>query len=176
MSPGRRRVCILAYERPFVQEQGSSTYLDHLARSLAAGGAEVHLRILQAPRRDQLRLVLAPGFLDAYRSVALRGTWRRGRKFYARDPRNWLGRFGRTASVRSGPWGLLRPEPEAVAWAATEVARLAPDWVIANYFNAAEVFDRLPPARRRRSSCTTSSRSGPQASRPSAGPWTSIRR
>ncbi len=140
-----RRICILAYERPFVQEQGSSTYLDHLARSLALGGAEVHLRILQAPRRDQLRLVLAPGFLDVYRSVALRGTWRRGRKFYARDPRNWTGRFGRGASPPSGPWALVRPEPAAAAWAAAEVARLAPDWVIANYFNAAEVFARVPP-------------------------------
>jgi glycosyltransferase involved in cell wall biosynthesis len=140
-----RRVCILAYERPFVQAQGSSTYLDHLARSLAAGGAEVHLRILQAPRRDQLRLVLAPGFLDAYASVALRGGWRRGETFYARDPRNWLGRLRRAAPVRSGPWTLMRPEPAAAAWAAAEVARLAPDWVIANYFNAAKVFGRLPP-------------------------------
>jgi glycosyltransferase involved in cell wall biosynthesis len=39
---------------------------------------------------------------------------------------------------------LLRPEPAAAAWAAAEVARLRPDWVIANYFNAAEIFDRLP--------------------------------
>ena len=70
--PGRR-VCILAYERPFVARQGSSTYLDHLARSLVASGAEVHLRILQPPRRDQLRLRLEPGFLDAYASVALHG-------------------------------------------------------------------------------------------------------
>ncbi len=140
-----RRVCILAYERPFVDRQGSSTYLDHLARSLGAGGAEVHLRILQAPWRDQLRLSLLPGYLDAYASVALRGTWRRGEKFYARDPRNWLGRLGRAAARPQGPWALLRPEPAAAAWAAAEVARLAPDWVIANYFNAAEIFDRLPP-------------------------------
>ena len=142
--PGRR-VCILAYERPFVARQGSSTYLDHLARSLVAGGAEVHLRILQPPRRDQLRLRLEPGFLDAYASVALHGARRRGADFYARDPRNWLGRLGRRDNPPTGPWALVRPEPAAAAWAAAEVARLAPDWVIANYFNAAEAFAALPP-------------------------------
>ena len=125
--------------------QGSSTYLDHLARSLVAGGAEVHLRILQPPRRDQLRLRLEPGFLDAYASVALHGARRRGADFYARDPRNWLGRLGRRDSPPTGPWALVRPEPAAAAWAAAEVARLAPDWVIANYFNAAEAFAALPP-------------------------------
>ena len=31
---GPGRVCILAVERPYVHRQGSSSYLDHLARSL----------------------------------------------------------------------------------------------------------------------------------------------
>ena len=102
-----------------MQEQGSSTYLDHLARSLAAGGAEVHLRIL-APRRDQLRLGARPGFLDPYRSVALRGTWRRGRRSTPGTRGTGSGARG-GAPVRSGPWTLLRPEPAAAAWAAAEV-------------------------------------------------------
>lgn len=144
---GRRRVCILALDSPYVHHQGSSSYLDHLARSLALTGAELHLRILQRPRRDQLRLALKPRFLDAYASVALRGTLRRGATFYARDPRNWLARLrpAPASDAPGGPWALARPDPAAADWAATEVRRLAPDWVIANYFNAAEVFERLPP-------------------------------
>jgi glycosyltransferase involved in cell wall biosynthesis len=142
---GPRRVCILAVETPYVHHQGSSTYLDHLVRSLRLTGAELHLRVLQRPRRDQLRLVLEPGFLDPYRSVALRSGLRRGAAFYARDPRNWLARLGTPdRPPTGGPWSLARPEPGAAAWAAGQVARLAPDWVIAHYFNAAEVFDRLP--------------------------------
>ena len=141
-----RRVCVLAVERPYVHHQGSSTYLDHLARSLALTGAEVHLRILQAPHRRQMRLGLEGRFLDPYASIALRGAVRRGARFYARDPLNWLARLGRRPMpAPDGPWGLIRPEPAAGAWAAAEVDRLAPDWVIANYFNAAEVFDRLTP-------------------------------
>ena len=64
---------------------------------------------------------------------------RSGAAFYARDPRNWLGPL-RRAAPPDGPWTLLRPEPAAAAWAAAEVEGLAPDWVIANYVNAAEVF------------------------------------
>jgi succinoglycan biosynthesis protein ExoO len=143
-TPGPGRVCVLAVERPYVHRQGSSSYLDHLARSLGHVGAEVHLRILQPPGRDQLRLRLEPEFLAPYASVALFGAVRRGAAFYARDPRNWLGPFRRRPAPPVGPWALLRPEPAAAAWAAAEVARLAPDWVIANYVNAAEVFDRLP--------------------------------
>lgn len=148
------RVCILAVERPFVARQGSSTYLDHLARSLAlagpgGAGAALHLRILQPPNRDQMRLSLEPGFLDPFASIALRGAVRRGSRFYARTPMNYLNRvrdrLGAPAVVPAGPWSLLRPGPEAAAWAAAEVARLAPDWVIGNYFNAAEVFAALPP-------------------------------
>jgi glycosyltransferase involved in cell wall biosynthesis len=140
------RVCILAVERPFVHLQGSSTYLDHLVRSLAREGAELHLRVLQPPRRDQLRLRLEPRFLDPFASIALRGAVRRGAAFYARDPRNALAwARGAAAPAAAGPWTLIRPEPAAAAWAAAEVARLAPDWVIGNYFNAAEAFGRLPP-------------------------------
>jgi succinoglycan biosynthesis protein ExoO len=142
----QRRVCVLAVERPYVHHQGSSSYLDHLVRSLRLVGAEVHLRILQPPNRRQLRLRLEPRFLEPYASVALYGAHRRGGHFYARDPRNWLARLGRPEALPAGPWALLRPTPAAAAWAAAEVARLAPDWVIANYFNAAEAFDRLPPA------------------------------
>lgn len=141
-------VCILAVERPFVQRQGSSTYLDHLVRSLALTGATLHLRILQPPNHDQLRLSLEPDFLAPFASVALRGAVRRGARFYARNPANYLNRFrdrlGSGAPAPTGPWSLLRPGPEAAAWAAAEVAHLAPDWVIGNYFNAAEVFPALP--------------------------------
>jgi succinoglycan biosynthesis protein ExoO len=143
---GPGRVCILAVERPYVHRQGSSSYLDHLARSLAMVGAEVHLRILQPPGRDQLRVRLEPEFLAPYASVGLFGAVRRGAAFYARDPRSWLGPLRRRRAPPAGPWALIRPEPAAAAWAAKEVARLAPDWVIANYVNAAEVFDRLPAA------------------------------
>ena len=104
---GPGRVCILAVERPYVHHQGSSTYLDHLARSLALVGAEVHLRILQPPRRDQLRLRLEPDFLAPYASVALFGAVRRGAAFYARDPRNWLGPLRRRRAPPGGPWALL---------------------------------------------------------------------
>ena len=99
------RVCILADERPFVHLQGSSTYLDHLVRSLAPSGAEVHLRILQPPRRDQLRFRLEPRFLDPFASIALHGAGRRGADFYARDPRNWLGGAGRRSAGGRGPLG-----------------------------------------------------------------------
>jgi len=142
-----RRVCILAVESPYVHHQGSSSYLDHLVRSLALTGSEVHLRILPPLRRDQLRLSLEPRFLDPYASVACNGTVRRGARFYARDPRHWLvrARGGAARPAPDGPWARDRPGPAAAAWAAAEVARLAPDWVIGNYFNAGEVFDRLPP-------------------------------
>jgi glycosyltransferase involved in cell wall biosynthesis len=143
---GPGRVCVLAVERPYVHRQGSSSYLDHLARSLTMTGAEVHLRILQPPGRDQLRVRLEPELLAPYASVALFGAVRRGAAFYARDPRSWLGPLRRRRTPPAGPWALIRPEPAAGAWAAAEVARLAPDWVIANYVNAAEVFDRLPAA------------------------------
>jgi succinoglycan biosynthesis protein ExoO len=140
-----RRVCILAVERPYVHHQGSSSYLDHLVRSLRLVGSQVHLRILQPPNRRQLRLRLEPGFLEPYASVALFGAVRRGAAFYARHPSNWLARLGRPQPPPAGPWALIRPSPAAAAWAAAEVERLAPDWVIGNYFNAAEAFDRLPP-------------------------------
>ncbi len=144
------RVVILAVERPFVHRQGSSTYLDHLARSLRLIGAEPHLRILQPPNPGQMRLSLEPDFLAPFASVALHRAFRRGARFYARSPSNWLGRFlpkappGGVGGAGSGPWSLLRPAPDAVAWAAAEVGRLAPAWVIGNYFNAAEAFAALP--------------------------------
>lgn len=145
MTPPPLRVCILAVERPFVHRQGSSTYLDHLVRSLALTGAALHLRILQPPNRDQMRLSLQPDFLAPFASVALCGAVRHGARFYARNPLNYLGRFRAPPPVPAGPWALLRPDPAAAAWAADEVARLAPDWVIGNYFNAAEAFPALPP-------------------------------
>ena len=138
------RVCILAVERPFVHRQGSSTYLDHLVRSLALTGAELHLRILQPPNPDQMRLSLQPDFLAPFASVALCGAVRHGARFYSTNLLNYLSKFRVPAPVPPGPWALLRPEPAAVAWAAAEVARLSPDWVIGNYFNAAEVFPALP--------------------------------
>ncbi len=139
------RVVILAVERPFVHRQGSSTYLDHLARSLRLIGAEPHLRILQPPNPGQPRLSLEPDFLAPFASVRLYRAVRRGARFYATNSLNYLGKFRGRPPAPTGSWGLLRPGPDAVAWAAAEVARLAPSWVIGNYFNAAEAFAALPP-------------------------------
>ena len=144
---GPGRVCILAVERPYVHRQGSSTYLDHLARSLACGrrrGAPAH------PAAAAARPAAPPPRAGLPRALRQRRALRRG------APRR----------------GVLRPRPPELAGAAPAAprrrrpapgrcsgpsrrprpgrrprsTRLAPDWVIANYVNAAEVFDRLPAA------------------------------
>jgi succinoglycan biosynthesis protein ExoO len=139
------RVCILAYYDPYARHAGSATYLDHLARSLRLCGAEPHLRIMAGLGPGKLRARPDPAFLAPYRSAAFREAVRLGGQFLTRDPGTWGRRLRGRPPLPTGPWTLPRPEPAAADWAAGEVRRLAPDWVIANYFNAAEVFDRLPP-------------------------------
>jgi succinoglycan biosynthesis protein ExoO len=145
---GRRpgpRVCILTYYNPYVRHAGSATYLDHLARSLRLCGAEPHLRVMAGLETGKLRTRPDPAFLAPYRSAAIRGAARFGGQFVNRDLETWRSRLRGRPPLPTGPWTLPRPEPAAAGWAAAEVRRLAPDWVIANYFNAAEVFGSLPP-------------------------------
>ena len=144
---GPGRVCILAVERPYVHRQGSSSYLDHLARSLGARrrrAAPAHPAAAAArPAAPPARAGLPRRPTPASRSSAPCAAARRSTP--ATRGTGW-GALRRRRAPPDGPWALIRPEPAAAAWAAAEVARLAPDWVIANYVNAAEVFDRLPAA------------------------------
>ena len=140
-------MAILADLNPFATASGSAAYLDHLASSLVALGAEVRLLVMAGLAPWQLRIRIPERFLAPYAQVLVRGTVRLGTRFYAARPGHWLARPGKAPpAFATRPLWDLPPPPEAgLGWAAARLARDPPDLVIANYFNAAAAFPRLPP-------------------------------
>lgn len=147
-----RRVCVVSEANPYITRAGSTEYLHSVVAALGARGVRVDLLVLHALRRDQLRDIdpTLPGYLDRYATVRFRGALRRGRYLWATDPLQPLYRLHRQITGwvdrRREPYGWLPPPvPAEIAWAGRQIARLKPDLVLANYFNAAAVFAACPP-------------------------------
>ena len=147
-----RRVCVVSEANPYITRAGSTEYLDSVVAALRARGARVDLLVLHALRRDQLRDIdpTLPGYLGRYATVRFRGALRRGRYLWTTDPLQPLYRLRRRITGwvdrRREPYGWLPPPtPADIAWAGQQIARLKPDLVLANYFNAAAVFAACPP-------------------------------
>lgn len=153
--PWPRRVCVVSDLNPYVHAGGNTTYLDALVRALAALGAELHLRAARGILPSQLRVAAAcdPAFLSPYRSARLRGTRRLGGFHYATHPRHLVGKLRRLATGWRGDppeTGWLAPlAPDDAAWLVAELRDLAPDLVVAHYFNAASIFPSLGPGPRK---------------------------
>ncbi len=128
----------------YLRRGGAAAYLDGLATLMAGQGvALAHLALAPlGPSRRRAPVGPWDAYMAPYAEEHRFRAWRLGGRFYNGDPRAWLP--GRPPADRGG-W-LPQPDAAAVAWAGRLLARLAPDVVVANYFNAAAVFAVAPPA------------------------------
>jgi succinoglycan biosynthesis protein ExoO len=150
-----KRVCIVSVGNTYVKRSGNSNYLDHMARLLRASGCDLHFLVMTPLRPEQARVRVDADYLAPYAGFSIRGALRLGRQFLSLDPSAWVGRIVRRLRPRPRggvtevkPWTLPEPDAAGLDWAARRVAALGPDLVIANYFNAAALFDRLAGPRK----------------------------
>lgn len=146
-----RRVCIVSETNPYPRRGGNTEYIDQIAVLLRERGTEISLIVLRVLDRHQLRVHV--GALDAYATpfsqMRFHAVRRCGDYFYTVGIGHLSGRLRHAASGwidRSAlRYGWLPPANAAsAAWAGRQTSSRAPDVVIANYFNAAKVFDYVP--------------------------------
>ena len=142
------RVTIVSAIDPLTHRLGSTQYLRSITQMLTDSGAIVDLLVLDILSRHQLRKSAGSidHYAELYRSVGLYGAAQMGQHIYATSPRHWLD--GIHAKLTTGPlepprW-LDPPSPASLEWATRQITATQPDLVLANYFNAATVFDLLP--------------------------------
>lgn len=146
--PGRKRplVCVVSEDNPIAARSGSAEYLCAVARAFTAAGADVRLLCLRpfSPFRRRLRMV--PAYRACFSGVETPGAILFGSTLVSSDPRNWawsvLPAQNRRQQRIERLWRLPAPDAAQAAWLRRRLASLAPDAVVANYFNAAEA---LPP-------------------------------
>jgi succinoglycan biosynthesis protein ExoO len=146
-----RRVCIVSETNPFEKHSGSAEYLDSVAAALQDGGAMLELIILRALGRHQLRRPneIIPGYGARFAAIHTYDATTKGGYIYATNPVHLFFRtlrlFNGWFDWRSEKFGWLAPAiPASVAWAGRLLRKRQADMVLANYFNAAAVFDRAP--------------------------------
>lgn len=139
------RVVIVAEKNPFFDRVGSSESLHHLADMLNLAGAQVHLLWLPPIEPGRRRLRMVPGYLGPFAGVEAAGFLRHGADFYLPRPDLWF-RAPPPAPAAGQPlsWGFARLQPAQIHRGVRRIAAMRPDLVIADYFNAADIFDHLP--------------------------------
>ena len=116
----RPSICVLSRQRLTEGASGSSAYLLSLCRALRADGFALHLICPSPAMLGRVPMLRIAGEGDVFDRVAVRGTFRIGHRFVARDPRVFLraaigvaDRLARRAGITVlSP--LARPAPYAV--------------------------------------------------------------
>jgi glycosyltransferase involved in cell wall biosynthesis len=159
LDEGTGRVAVVGSVAIFTERTGRAAYLASFCRLLRGLGFHVDLLFLNGIAGGRLQLRLYPDYLDSVDAVALRGSVRIGARFVAASSERWVHGTMRSAAsvldfsgshqpdetIRSAVWHMAWPGKEALEWARRRLARLAPDIVVANYFNASRVFDCVDP-------------------------------
>ncbi len=145
-STRRPRICLLSRQRVTDATSGSSVYLLSLCAALRDRGHELHLLCPSPAMFGRWPWLRFGAGADVFASITLRGAWRVGPYFVARDPRialrallTVLDRLGARAGLGGG--NRITPAPYAVAvpWTVQDklfVARHAPplaDFILADY-------------------------------------------
>lgn len=155
-------ICILSLENTYYQFAGNAAYLHSTASALAGQGIRLVLLIADLPTGKRLRFRIDRTWTSPYAEIHVRGYARMGDLFLCTSPRflagmaagklrGVLARLGRLFPARAVPpekpymWLLQKPSAAAEAWAHGRLRRLRPRAVIANYFNAAEIFPGIGP-------------------------------
>ncbi len=143
-----RRVAVVAEKLPFASLAGKNESLFNLVAMLRAIGAELHLVCLREIRPPRKRFRMLPRYLAPFASAAIPGTLRLGADFYVLRPDLWFGGPGGGSGGGSGGavWTFDRLSEARLRTGARALARLKPDLVIADYFNAADIFALLDAA------------------------------
>jgi succinoglycan biosynthesis protein ExoO len=147
-----KRAVILSEDPTFWQRAGNGAYLSAFCRVLRSLNYEAHLIFVRRPSQTISRF--EPDYLASLGDVRMRHTVRFGHRFVAAAPRPWGHALKRLLSRRdrqppgareAAPmpklWFLPPLEPSLIDWARTQIRAIRPDLVVANYFNAAEVFE-----------------------------------
>ncbi|WP_198374085.1 glycosyltransferase [Neoroseomonas rubea] len=126
-------ICVLSRQRLTAGASGSSAYLLSLCRALREAGFALHLVCPSPGTLGRVPLVRVAGDREVFERVAMRGTFRIGGIFVARDPRIALrailgiaDRFARRTGITLLS-ALARPAPYAVAmpWTAADFLFIA---------------------------------------------------
>lgn len=147
------RAVILSVRNSLLNRTGAGEYLSGFAGMLADQGMEVSILFLDPPPPPMLRQRLIAEYATPFAAYRMRGTLRLGGHVYLRDPRRWLARAAQAARLVPRPARPVRdfglefapPSPAALDWAARQLRALAPDMVIANYFNSVPALEAAPP-------------------------------
>jgi succinoglycan biosynthesis protein ExoO len=143
-----RHVLIVSEKTPFVRRGGNDEALSGFAAVLRETGARVDLLCLREYAPPIRRVSLLAHYLAPFTRVTFPGMARLGSRFYVIRSDWW---FGKRAAPPAAPtglarWPFLRLSAARLRAGARRVAAAAPDLVVANYFNAADIFAHLPPA------------------------------
>lgn len=151
--PILKRAIILSEDPTFWQRAGNAAYLSAFCRVLRSLNYRVHLIFVRNASQTISRF--EPDYLSSVDNVALRNTIRLGHRFVATTHRLWLRAIkSRLSALRrrmskgdesptqsQSPWLLPPLDPSLVDWARKQIHAIGPDLVVANYFNAADVFE-----------------------------------
>ncbi len=153
-----KRAIILSEDPIFWQRAGNAAYLSAFCRLLRSLNYRVVLIFVRGASKAISRL--ESDYLSSVDEIVLRNTIRLGPWFVATAPRTWaraiksaltklLGRISAAspsaASAAPTPnrsaWHLAPVDPSLVDWARRRLRSIGADLVVANYFNAADVFE-----------------------------------
>lgn len=154
MSMRPDRALIVSCRNTLVQPHGAAEYLAGCARSLAQAGFEVSIIFVEELPDRMARVRIVPRYRRLFAHYRMFRTLHFRGYHYSVNLRKWLRLLVRRAGLSrffgsvetSGAYGLeLNPPTDAARrWAGAIMRDLKPAIVVANHFNAAEVFPETP--------------------------------
>lgn len=145
---------IVSFNPAYQVRAGNSEYLASFTQSLSGAGFDVSILILEEIPAYMARIAAIDDYTSLYSGFRIYRAIRFGGHFYSLNPRNWWNTILRVTGLHPGAgrcrmhrfgFDCYDPRPSALRWAQRRLRRARPSLVVANYFNAAPIFDRLSP-------------------------------
>lgn len=145
---------VISCRRTLVTHDGAAEYLTGFVRSLSRAGFEVSIIFIEEIPDRMARIRLVPRYRALFARYRMLRTIPFGGYHYSTNVRRWLRLLARRVGLArffpekraAGSFGLEfnKVTREGRRWARTVMQEMQPSLVVANYFNAAEIFDEVP--------------------------------